>query len=49
MKESQGPDRDTSKNISAGSEADLDAPQVPNSPYLERFGINAGWVEEIQD
>jgi len=30
-------------------EAELDEPTPPDSPYLERFGINAGWVEEIQD
>jgi 2-oxoglutarate dehydrogenase E1 component len=30
-------------------DGDPDEPQVPNSPYLERFGINAGWVEEVHD
>ncbi len=30
-------------------EADPDEPVAPNSRYLERFGINAGWVEEIED
>ena len=42
----QGPD-----SISDGSaEAVLsDEPQAPDSPYLEQFGINAGWVEEIED
>ena len=28
---------------------DGDEPQAPDSKYLERFGINAGWVEEIED
>ncbi len=26
-----------------------DEPKAPDSPYLEQFGINAGWVEEIED
>ncbi len=26
-----------------------DEPTPPDSPYLEQFGINAGWVEEIED
>ena len=35
----------------AGTRADVgsDEPVAPDSPYLERFGINAGWVEEIED
>jgi 2-oxoglutarate dehydrogenase E1 component len=49
MKQSQGPNGQESDNTSADSELDPDAPQVPNSLYLERFGINAGWVEEVED
>ena len=33
----------------ASADPESDEPQVPNSPYLERFGINAGWVEEVHD
>ena len=49
MKQSQGPNGQGAGNTAADSELDPDAPRVPNSPYLERFGINAGWVEEIED
>ena len=49
MKQSQGQNGQESENTSANSELDPDAPQAPNSPYLERFGINAGWVEEVED
>ncbi len=49
MKQPQGPNGRGSGNASTGSELDSDAPPVPDSLYLERFGINAGWVEEIQD
>ena len=43
MKSRQNP------NGEAAADPDLDEPQPPNSPYLERFGINAGWVEEVHD
>jgi 2-oxoglutarate dehydrogenase E1 component len=43
MKSRQNP------NGEAATDPDLDEPQPPNSPYLERFGINAGWVEEVHD
>ena len=33
----------------ASADFDADEPQPPDSPYLERFGINAGWVEEVHD
>ncbi len=49
MKQSRGQNGQESENTSANSELDPDAPQAPNSPYLERFGINAGWVEEVED
>ena len=32
----------------AADEAALAEPVAPDSPYLERFGINAGWAEEIE-
>ena len=34
-----------------GKEADdhVDEPTPPDSPYLANFGINAGWVEEVED
>jgi 2-oxoglutarate dehydrogenase E1 component len=43
---SNGPE---SGKASPDSGLDPDEPRLPDSPYLERFGINAGWVEEIQD
>ena len=49
MKRSQGAAGQSLQNTSTDSEVDPDAPRIPDSPYLERFGINAGWVEEIQD
>jgi 2-oxoglutarate dehydrogenase E1 component len=49
MRQSQGPNGQGPENTSADSELDPDAPRVPNSRYLERFGINAGWVEEVED
>ena len=47
MKSSQNPNGAAGGDPSIESESD--EPQAPDSPYLERFGINAGWVEEIQD
>ncbi len=32
-----------------GAEEELAEAVPPDSPYLERFGINAGWVEELED
>ena len=34
-----------------GNEEDdrVDEPTPPDSPYLANFGINAGWVEEVED
>ncbi len=49
MKQSQNSNVRGSEDASTDTELDPDSPSVPNSPYLERFGINAGWVEEIQD
>ena len=49
MEQSQNSNGRGSENASSDTDIDPDAPPVPNSPYLERFGINAGWVEEIQD
>jgi len=31
-----------------GPESELDEPKPPDSPHFESFGINAGWVEEIE-
>ncbi|MBJ19328.1 MAG: 2-oxoglutarate dehydrogenase E1 component [Deltaproteobacteria bacterium] len=33
----------------SGPETDPDEPVAPDSPYLAGFGINAGWVEELED
>ncbi|MCR9098076.1 MAG: 2-oxoglutarate dehydrogenase E1 component [bacterium] len=33
----------------SNAEAELDEPVAPDSPYLQQFGINAGWVEEVED
>jgi 2-oxoglutarate dehydrogenase E1 component len=49
MKYSQDSDGQGAGNASEDAELDSDAPKVPDSRYLEQFGINAGWVEEIQD
>ncbi|HIF93751.1 MAG: 2-oxoglutarate dehydrogenase E1 component [Myxococcales bacterium] len=45
MKSSQNPNGVAGEVV----DADPDEPQAPDSPYLERFGINAGWVEEVHD
>jgi 2-oxoglutarate dehydrogenase E1 component len=45
MTKANSPQRPNSQN----DEADADEPLVPDSPYLEQFGINAGWVEELED
>jgi 2-oxoglutarate dehydrogenase E1 component len=31
------------------AKTEADDPLPPSSPYHERFGINAGWVEELED
>ncbi len=49
MKQAQDSNAPGTGNAAAGPEVDSDAPTVPDSPYLARFGINAGWVEEIED
>jgi len=46
------PEDQTSEPPSGGEletapEIDSDEPRPPSSPYLQRFGINAGWVEEV--
>jgi 2-oxoglutarate dehydrogenase E1 component len=33
----------------AETSAESEEPQPPDSAYHERFGINAGWVEEVHD
>ncbi len=33
----------------AAADADQDEPVAPDSPYLAQFGINAGWVEDLED
>lgn len=40
----QGP----SQPGAAETTVETDEPQAPRSRYLERFGINAGWVEEVE-
>ena len=30
-------------------ESESDEPAPPSSPYAAEFGLNAGWVEEIED
>ncbi|MFK7894825.1 MAG: 2-oxoglutarate dehydrogenase E1 component [Myxococcota bacterium] len=42
----RGADQNQPSNV---DEEAFDEPQAPDSPYLEQFGINAGWVEEIED
>jgi 2-oxoglutarate dehydrogenase E1 component len=39
---------DADRFDSAG-DVDSDEPAPPDSPYFDRFGINAGWVEELAD
>jgi len=49
MKQSHTGNGSGAGNASADLEPESDEPELPNSPYLERFGINAGWVEELED
>lgn len=44
-----GSNRGAGQGSDSMANTEEEEPQAPDSPYLEQFGINAGWVEEIED
>ena len=45
---SQAYDPSERRAQSQSAEPASEAPEAPDSPHFERFGINAGWVEELE-
>jgi len=49
MSQAHDPKGTRSRQAIAEPEADDEEVLAPDSPHFENFGINAGWVEEIED